>query len=850
MNDRFDQRRSEDLPENARWEHQMAPMAQTEVPPPIAEDATPEAIAAPSLAEPEQEAPVENSDEMVDPVTPPGDSFSAFDPVTIAAPQTLRPSSETDQNAEPAQSGFNPEDYPAGTTYKNEFNGPVDKLVQADKVEVHEHGERLRVTEIPVDDLEGNNRKRFVKPAGLEKIESELFMGDRQVALLAIEEGGRNTTARFLVSAGSGHTPLQIRPPADLTIEAWQLRKHRESAFLLDLSDVEIEKPKMLLENLSGLRETLRMQGSFLVVVFGEGDLTATLRERFNVIDIGRPDTYEVLRNQLAQVAPSVESGNTEPVAADETASDDESAPSPKQANVGYAGTPEEWVTFARSRGLLDDKPPAEAVRLRAAIREALDLWNGLPQAGQASLKEEFKKRRGVQWSGDDSVYAEQLVLDRFQAWSTELDLWNADNQDKPRLRAFQLAVAVVPTGDPIRIRTEATALLQTLTQAKLREAGLDDESTSDLPFGEPVLSGPGTRLLARDSMAELRDGKVVFTRPGFAEAVVRYFWNDWPEYRSALIDWLMTLAISSDFTTEEQSKLKRHIGEFAVHHAQERGEFGFLYDVVAKWAGDDTTLPDAAILLEQAATTSGIASQVRKDTRQWAQQDDKALRHAVAEMCASPTFALEHPRLVTTRLVHLMERRQDGDDDPVLDSALERASRLLVTDAHQSSTVLARLSTDAQSENPSQRKRAVRLFLSIAQACAKDTATPVLIPRADGPASSRRLLVTLWASTLRVLKDEEAKIQPAFNAWMDACAPTEVEREVIGVFRGAIADRWDEAGEADHVLARLSGRWRAVTLLQQERAKELDERLLVASRDAMFEITHQTFPGQRSDRG
>jgi hypothetical protein len=82
----------------------------------------------------------------------------------------------------------------------------------------------------------------------------------------------------------------------------------------------------------------------------------------------------------------------------------------------------------------------------------------------------------------------------------------------------------------------------------------------------------------------------------------------------------------------------------------------------------------------------------------------------------------------------------------------------------------------------------------------------------------------------------------------MDACAPTDVEREVIGVFRDAIADRWDEAGEADHVLARLSGRWKAVAQLPLARATELDQRLLAASRDAMLEITHKTFPGQRTE--
>ncbi|MQM24630.1 hypothetical protein [Glycomyces albidus] len=844
MDERFEQRSPEDLPANAKREHQMIPFPPQGLPQ-VPEDAASEAITEPSLPG-ERELLVDESGETSYSNSPQSSAPSAFD----IGPASY-PTPETDDDAEPEpQDSFEGGDQP-GTTFNTDIHGDVDKLVQAgtyEHKEYHQHGERLRITDITVDDLEGNNRNRFVKPDSVVTIESELFMGERQVALLAIEEGGRNTTARFLVSAGN-QKPRRIHPPAELVIEPWQLKKYDKSAFLLDLSDIEIEEPERLLENLSGLHEDLRTQESFLVVVFGETDLETALCEQFGVIGIARPDPYEILSNHLVGSTSATE-GNEDGVGTAENSATSESAPSSEKKKSGYAGAPAEWVTFARNRGLLDRKPPAEALRLRKAINEALDHWNSLTPAGQASLKEEFKERRHIPWSSGDRAYAEQLVLDRFQAWVAELDLWNHDNQRKPRLRAFQLAAAVVPTGDPIRIRTEATALLQTITRLKLLEAGLDEEGISDPALGEPVWSGPGTRLLARDSLAELRDGKVVFTRPGFAEAVVRYFWNDWPEYRSALIDWLMNLATSDTFTSEERDRLKNQVGKFAIHHAQERGEFGFLYDVVAKWAGVDTTLPDAAKLLEQAATTSGIASAVRDRTRQWAKKGDSALRRVVAELCASPTFALEYPRLVTTRLVHLMERRQAGDEDSALDAALERASRLLVTEAHQSNAVLARLSTDARAEQLAQRKRAVRLFLSVAQARVKENAEPALIPKADGPESSRKALVALWASTLRVLKHDESVIQPAFNAWMDACAPTEMEREVISVFRNAIADRWEEAGEADHVLARLSGRWKAVTSLPLVRATELDQRLLAASRDAMFEITRQTFPDQRFERG
>ncbi|MEV0650177.1 hypothetical protein AB0I28_33450 [Phytomonospora sp. NPDC050363] len=662
----------------------------------------------------------------------------------------------------------------------------------------HYHRERLRSSKISMEGIGDKIRSLFVSPDGFEAVKETLFRGRACVALISVEEGGRAFAARALLAAVQGLTPRKIDPRSDPYVEPTQLAEHAASAWLLDLTDVEIGNWTLLFEHLAGLEDDLRKQRSILVAVLGVGDITeAQARER-GVARLSSPDPYLVLQKHLAAAmsAGRVPSGVT-PVA--------------------------DWVSFARQRRLIDGKPPAEAVRLCEAIRYAVNYWYGMTNVEQESLKEEFNHDRRASESAEGDVYIQLLALDRFQTWETELDLWNERNQDRPRLRAFQLAIAVLPSGDPIRIRNAATTFLESVDEGAVHVEGL---------------SGPGTRLLARDSLAELKNGKVAFTRPGFDEAVVRYFWDDWPEHRGKLLAWLMGLASNDGVERDDQEILKERIGEFAIRHAQQRGEFDFLYEVVSTWAGKQATLIDAARLLERAATASGISRGVRDRTLQWVKQENRALKRAVAEVCASQTFAPLHPRLVITRLSYLMNDRSRGEADPVVEEALRRACQMLVTEAHQSNAVLAWLGSDVKAEKPELRQRAARLFLPIAQARSEGTTAPALIEQGETSGSVQAALVPVWGGVLRDLEDEE--IQPAFNIWMEACTTIEVENFVIGVLRDAVATNVIEAGEANQTGARLSFRWKAVSTLPPERVAELDGRLLAALRDGEAAVVRQ----------
>ena len=824
--------------------HQVTPEPPAAQQPPVIQDASQEVPAPPPADEAEMKAPVDESDLVGKSAPSPNGGPASPGPTPVTTTETSEPIPVSiDQGDVELLEKAGYEGAPQAV-YNSSFRD-VDKVVMAgriDKLHVDHRGEPLRITEISVDDLAGEARERFTPPKGIEAIEEDLFVGERRVVLLTIEEGGRDLTARYLVSADSERKPRRIHPPVNLTFESWQLNEYRKSAFLLDLADVEIEKPKRVLQNLLGLRGALAEQGSFLIVLVGDDHLDETQREELGVSELKRPDPYAVLYSRLDAAITTAGTSSDTRFTGSEAAEHGDGAGTGSDA--AFAGSPEQWVAFARARRLLHGKPPVEALRLCKAIVEATEHWNSLAPTEQESLKEQFNERYRFVQVNEVRLYVERLALDRFQAWETELDAWNRKYQDQPRLRAFQLAIAVVPSGDPIQIRSQATALLQRIGRQQLEAEGIDDAGASIQAAREPALSGLGTRLLAHESLAELQDGKVVFTKPGFDEAVVRYFWNDWPEYRDVLLDWLMKLATDDNFKPDVRAKLKERIGDFAIHHAQERGELSFLYDVVSKWADEPATLGDAARLLEEAATKSGIAGSVRKRTREWTTQQSQNLKRAVAELCARPTFAREFPGLVATRLGHLLESQEDGEKDPVLDSALQRASQLLVTAADQSHFVLTKLSTDAKAEAPEKRKRAAGLFLPIAQARMEGAAAPALIAQAKKTTPGRGALVTVWGTALRLL--DEPAIQPAFNAWMDACTVPETASQVIRVFGDAIATEWDGSGAANHALARLSGVWKATTDLPPEHANDLDRRLLTAARDAMTEVEHRAF----NDRG
>ncbi|GAB3994812.1 hypothetical protein GCM10029992_10380 [Glycomyces albus] len=465
---------------------------------------------------------------------------------------------------------------------------------------------------------------------------------------------------------------------------------------------------------------------------------------------------------------------------------------------------------------MLHRKPPAEALRLARTITEVTDHWIALDDFGRESLKDDLH-RANVASSGHDRDYLRSLVLKQFQAWEPELDTWNRHLEDKPRLRTFQVAIAAVPSGDPVTIRTQATALLGRIIKRHRKITG-SSETGSNGPAGtEGALNGPGTRQLAIDSMAELRDGKVAFTRPGFGEAVVRYFWDDWPEYRREVIDWLMGLATASTFSDEERTQLKERIGTYAIHHAQERGEFDFLYDVITKWAESEHTLTDAAALLETAVNAPGIGRRMRDRTRDWADKGKPALKRAVAALCARSSFASQHPTLAVKRLSSLMESRPADQDDPPLESALEAACRLLVTEADQTSTVLGWLDKDLQSKDVEHRWRAALLFLPIAGARPEDADPPALIAQSQASQELREATVRSWGTVLRLVSPDKIdperhlgldQVQPVYDAWINACEPEPVEVQVTDLFRDAVRFDLDEAGDAAQNGAILTYRW------------------------------------------
>lgn len=663
----------------------------------------------------------------------------------------------------------------------------------------HEHsGQWIDYSDIGEHTLESQVQVVFVEPAGFGAIKAELTGYRSRVVVLAAEEGGHDFAARALLHACAGLKPRRIGPRSGPKVQPAELAYRKGSAWLLNLTDLEDVDWDDLLEHLAGLGDELKAQHSVLVAVVNTADLDSSLIRKHGLKELRRPDPYQVFERHLALELRAVE------VAAP-------------------TKTPAAWAAYFQGKQRLDSEPPAVAVRLGAAVVFAERHWAGLTPGMRQELHEDFTAKKRLAENADADACVEVLAADRFGSWAIELDLWNLDHLDQPLLKAFQLAAALLPSGDPVAARTAAIDLLERAFPEDRPPRSLD---------------GPGVRLMAGMIGAELRDGAIFFPRPGYREAIVRYFWEDRPQIHQELLAWMMHLAAVAD--KDDQQELTDRIGAIALDHAQQTGKLAFLTDVVTAWAGSGAdTLPAAADLLEKAASANGIASAVRTLMLNWAQKGDNIKKRVVGEVCASPGFASRHPRLQIYRLSYLMDDQARREYDAVPQDTLLEACALQIR-LGNTGIVLGMVAKHLDSADTGLVTRAARLFVPLAKVPGDEAAIPALVVEAARTDTTQAALVAAWSAALRHL--ESSELQPAFNAWMNACATPELESQVFAIWQAAIEHHPGEASKASHKGAVLADRWQDQSPFDSDRTKQLRNGIEDALREVADAVTNRHF--------
>jgi hypothetical protein len=657
-------------------------------------------------------------------------------------------------------------------------------------------GQWIDYSDIGEHTLESQVKEVFVEPTGFGSIKAELKAFNSRVVVLAAEEGGHDFAARALLLACAGLKPRRIGPRSGPKVQPAELAYRKGTAWLLNLTDLEDVDWDDLLEHLIGLGDELKAQHSVLVVVVNTAELDASLIRKHGLQEIPRPDPYRVFERHLAQ---QLRAGEV----------------------MDPTKTPAAWGAYFRGKQRLDREAPAVAVRLSAAVLYAEQHWAALTPGMRQEVYEDFTNKQRLAENAGSDACVEVLAADRFGSWTIELDLWNLDHLDQPLLKAFQLAAALLPSGDPVAARKAAIDLLE--------RAFPEDQPPRSL-------DGPGVRLMAGMIGAELRDGTITFPRPGYREAIVRYFWEDRPQIHQELLAWMLHLAAAAD--KDDRQELTDRIGAIALDHAQQTGKLAFLTDVVTSWAASGAdTLPAAVELLERAASTNGIASAVRKLMLTWAQKGDKVKKRVVGEVCASPGFASRHPRLQIYRLGYLMDDQARREYDAVPQHTLLEACALQIR-LGNTGIVLGMVAKHLDSVDTGLVTRAARLFVPLAKVPSADAAIPALVVEAALADTTEAALVAAWSAALRHL--DSAELQPAFNAWMNACATPEFESQVFAIWTAAIEHHPGEASKASHKGTVLADRWQDQSPFDPDRTRQLRNGIEDALREVADAITRK----------
>lgn len=149
-------------------------------------------------------------------------------------------------------------------------------------------------------------------------------------------------------------------------------------------------------------------------------------------------------------------------------------------------------------------------------------------------------------------------------------------------------------------------------------------------------------------------DARVHFTEPGFAEAARRLFWNDLPDVREPLGNWL-TKALK--VRGLDESDLAEVVARF-TDLCLSTHDFERLTKLVERWTLDSahrgTEVRAAAQLLQHGIEDERLNSRFRSAIYQWSTgRPSKHLREVLVEVCAK-VMSIHHPEPALVRLHHL----------------------------------------------------------------------------------------------------------------------------------------------------------------------------------------------------
>jgi hypothetical protein len=405
------------------------------------------------------------------------------------------------------------------------------------------------------------------------------------------------------------------------------------------------------------------------------------------------------------------------------------------KANLGLSQPPirelERWLAADQITQRLADATPAEAVRWAHLIGAANDLNDS---------------------SAEPKDFADLLesVVESAQNWRRSLRTWHIENTDSGH-RTFLLAAAVLD-GAPAESVYEAYVSLS----VALRDA----------PHPTAGQQGPGIIELVHRIGAELgSDDLIRFRKPGYAEAVVDYFWVDRPHHVAEFTRWTADQADS--LAPDLAAPLAERVTQWVIRYARTKQQLTVLRAIAAQWAGKHRDR--AQDLLVAAAVDPAIGKRARDHYLAWAKAPDAsdpterrntpvALKRALAGAFAQ--LAPAYPHIALRRLSELAANTAD---EAVADAAGDALARLWDHPVLQD-TIQTTLAVWFASPQPHYASVARSTFSQLARRTTTEGLPLLLVPN---DAAAIAWSVAGWRCVLE--ERPTPAVQAAFNTWLDA---------------------------------------------------------------------------------
>ena len=312
----------------------------------------------------------------------------------------------------------------------------------------------------------------------------------------------------------------------------------------------------------------------------------------------------------------------------------------------------DQWIGHPDIQRLLEGDKPLGAL-------ETVDLILSAQRAEVESLPGTPSQRLVAPLAGVSDDQFERRVLSVVSArrdWRRELLAWHREQGRTGFERNFLVAASVLRAAPVAHVYAKAAMLCKELDGQSLRI------------IGQEVA---GVLELVDTARGHLRDGVIVFDRPGWDDAALEYFWDDRPLARQPFLKWLAEAPVQQvkgvvePLTPADREALAERISGFALRWAVRHRRREPLESLANSWSKDARRRQwDVLVaLLDAASVADTNARYIHEVLLTWAKSSNPALQKAVAALCAGE-FGRSHPDKAIRRLAYV---GQSHDPDVAL---------------------------------------------------------------------------------------------------------------------------------------------------------------------------------------